>query len=97
LLTNPTTKDIIRIQTSNHKGKQYQYVLATPEMDQFVKQQATFGAIKGHITKMPKKHIKVVNVMNRGDYGTYKKVDLYLQDKSFSDYLTAQCFKNITA
>jgi hypothetical protein len=97
LLTNPTTKDIIKIQTSNHKGKQHQYVLATPEMDTFVKQQATFGAIKGHNTKMPKKHLKVVNVMNRGKYGTRIKVDLYVQDTSFSEYLTKECLKSITA
>mgnify|MGYP003649785881 CR=1 FL=1 len=98
LLTNPTTKDIIKIQTSNHKGKQHQYVLATPEFDTFVKQQATFGAIKGHNTKMPKKHLKVVNVMNRGDIGHNRiKVDLYVQDKSFSEYITEQCLKNITA
>ena len=93
-LTDPTTKHIIKIQTTNHKGKKYQYVLATPEMDEFVKQQATFGAIKGHITKMPKKHLKVVNVMNRGKYGTRIKVDLYVQDTSFSEYLTKECLKS---
>jgi hypothetical protein len=91
LLTNPTTDHIIKIQTNNHKGKQHRYVLATPEMDTFVKQQATFGAIKGHITKMPKKHLKVVHVMNRGKYGKSVKVDLYVQDTSFSKYLTEQC------
>jgi len=92
-LTDPT-HNIIKIQTTNYKGKQYQYVLATPEMDEFVKQQATFGAIKGHITKMPKKHLKVVNVMNRGKTGNRIKVDLYVQDKSFSEYLTTECLKN---
>ena len=88
------TEHIIKIQTSNHKGKQYHYVLATPEMNKFVIEQATFGAIKGHITKMPKKHLKVVNVMNRGKTGNRIKVDLYVQDKSFSEYLTTECLKN---
>ena len=96
-LTDPTTNHIIKIRTSNHKGKQYQYVLATPEMDEFVKQQATFGAIKGHITKMPKKHLKVVHVINRGNIGRNRiKVDLYIQDTSFSEYLTKECLKNST-
>jgi hypothetical protein len=90
-------KHVIKIQTSNHRGKQYYYLLATPEMDKFVKQQATFGAIKGHITKMPKKHLKVVHVINRGSIGRNRiKVDLYIQDKNFSEYLTKECLKNTT-
>jgi len=92
---NDPTKHCINIHTSNHKGKQYYYLLATPEMDEFVKQQAIFGAIQGHITKMPKKHLKVVKVMNRGSIGRKRiKVDLYIPDKMFSDYLTKECLKN---
>lgn len=96
MFDNPTTEHRIKIQTSNHRGKQYQYVLATPEMDEFVKQQAIVGAIKGHITKMPKKYLKVVNIINRGAYGTKIVVDLYIQDKNFSEYLTTECLKNTT-
>jgi len=92
--SNDTTQHYIRMHTSNHRGKQYSYLLATPEMDQFVKQQATFGAIKGHITKMPKKHLKVVKVMNRGKSGKRIVVDCYIQDKCFSEYLTKECLKN---
>jgi len=90
------TKHCIRMHTSNHRGKQYYYLLATPEIDEFVKQQAIFGAIKGHITKMPKKHLKVVKVMNRGKHGKRIVVDLYIQDKCFSEYLTKECLTNTT-
>ena len=92
--SNEKDKDHIRMQTNNHKGKQHMYVIATPEMDEFVKQQSTFGAIKGHITKMPKKHLKVVHVMNRGKHGKRIIVDLYIQEKDFSEYLTKECLKS---
>ncbi len=91
---NDPTKHCIRMHTSNHHGKQYYYLLATPEMDEFVKQQAIFGAIKGHITKMPKKHLKVVHVMNRGKQGKRIIVDCYIEDNDFSKYLTKECLKN---
>jgi hypothetical protein len=94
---NDLTIHSIRMHTSNHRGKQYSYLIATPEMDEFVKQQATFGAIKGNITKMPKKHLKVVKVMNRGNYGKRIVVDCYIQDKCFSEHLTKECLKNTTA
>ena len=94
---NDPTNHCIRMHTTNHKGKQYYYLLATPEMDEFVKQQAIFGAIKGHITKMPKKHLKVARVMNRGKNGKRITVDLYVQNKCFSEYLIKECSKNTTA
>jgi hypothetical protein len=67
-------------------------------MDEFVKQQAIFGAIQGHITKMPKKHLKVVHVMNRGKSGMPRcksiTVNCSIQDNDFSKYLIKECLKN---
>lgn len=92
--SNDLAKHFIRMHTSNHKGKQHYYLLATPEIDEFVKQQAIFGAVKGHITKMPKKHLKVVHVMNRGKSGKRITVDLYIQHKILSENLTKKCLKS---
>lgn len=96
-----TTRDImtywekfqfmIRIQTSNHKGKQYQYLIATPEVEKYVAEQTLIGILKGHITKAPKRHLKVVRVHQRGKFAhsIFKKapinVDAYVLDKFDSD------------
>jgi len=82
----------VSIRTSNHKGKQFRYLLATPETDKYVAEQGLIGILKGHITKMPKRHLKVVNVHHRGKWTTtaykFKKapmsVDAYVEDKDDS-------------
>jgi len=86
---------MIRVETNNHTGKKFQYLIATPEVEEYVTQQAIFGIIKGYISKMPKKHIKVVRVFRRGQHGRGGpwRIDCYAQDKDISAYLTkaAKC------
>lgn len=82
---------IFHIRTSNHTGKQHQYLLATPEIDEYVKQHAVFGIIKGNTRKLPKKHLKVVRVFNRGTYkDDSKHIECYTQDNDTAKYLTNQ-------
>lgn len=79
----------ISIETSNHHGKRHDYLLATPETIEFVRQQSIVGGLKGHITKVPKLHTKTVHVLHRGPWHTtaYKfskppiKVDAYIASK----------------
>ena len=81
----------ISIETSNHKGKQYRYLIATPETEKYIAQQGLVAILKGHITKMPKRHLKVVRVHHRGkmNHSIFKKppvhVDAYVQDKNESE------------
>ena len=80
--------NFIRMETNNRRGKKFYYLLATPGVDEYVKQQSVFGAIKGHISKVPVKHYKTVRVFNRGKYNNYVKVDCSIQEKTFDEYLT---------
>lgn len=82
---------MISIQTCNHKGKQYQYLIATPEIEKYVAEQTLVGILKGYITKAPKRHLKIVRVHHRGRFKHHIfkkapiKTDAYAMDKFTSD------------
>lgn len=81
--------NVIDIQTQNHKGKKFHYILATPECDKMMTEKGLFAMIAGNIKKMPKRHNKIVRVIQRGHWHTtcykFKKppliVDAYTCDK----------------
>ena len=82
-------KHYTTIQTNNHRGKTFYYLLATPETQKFVNDQTVFSILKQYISKPIKLHHKVVSVIQRGrqpmwNGDVYPHVDCYIQQASRS-------------
>jgi hypothetical protein len=95
-LPNHLLDCIVNIRTSNHHGRQFEYILSTPSVDEYIKQNALFGILKGNTNKMPKLHSKVVCAYHRGTgYGPRKLnlVECYIADKELSTYLNKEVAK----